>query len=375
MGNGITIGEILAFFAIGVLLLQYVVLIFRAKFFWKDHSNLMSEDLPLVSVLVTSRNEEIYLPRLLSSLEKLNYPQEKLEFLMADDGSSDGTFTLLNNWAASEANRKVLKIEGELIQKYPVNGKANALAILAEKALGEFYFFTDADCEVSPDWVREGVSCFDGNTGIINGITEVDSNSLLGIFQKLDWWNILAITKVISDMGGHTTGLGNNMVISRDAYLQSGGFARSSFSLTEDLEISMSIKKAGYLVRQQVSKGMFLKTKEEKNWKALMSQRKRWLQGVLTLPWIWKVSLSFHVLFFIALFYLMCLNWQIAIGIWISKIVVQSWFWTLVSSKIGSRISAVWLLLYDFYYLLASSLTILYYFWPSKITWKSRQYP
>ena len=375
MGNSNAIIDGLAFFAVGVLLLQYVVLIFQAKFFWKDNSNALPKNLPLVSVLVTSRNEEVNLPKLLSSFDALDYPLDKLEFLLADDGSSDSTFSILQKWADSEMNRKVLKIEGELIQKYPVNGKANALAILAEEAKGEFFFFTDADCVVNPEWIREGVQSFGEKTGIINGVTEVDSKSLLGIFQRIDWWNILAITKVISDMGGHTTGLGNNMVISREAYFRSGGFAESPFSLTEDLEISKCIKKAGFEVRQQVSKGMLLKTKEEQSWRALMSQRKRWLQGVLTLPWIWIISLSFYLFFFIALFYVSLENWRLGLGIWIVKIVLQSVFWMLVSGKVGSRISVFWLLLYDFYYLLSSSLTILYYFWPSKITWKSRQYP
>lgn len=375
MGNSNAIIDGLAFFAMGVLFLQYVVLIFRAKFFWKDNLNALPKNLPLVSVLVTSRNEEVNLPKLLSSFDALDYPKEKLEFLLADDGSSDRTFSILQKWADSEMNRKVLKIEGELIQKYPVNGKANALAILAEEAKGEFFFFTDADCVVNPEWIREGVQSFGEKTGIINGVTEVDSKSLLGIFQRIDWWNILAITKVISDMGGHTTGLGNNMVISREAYFRSGGFAASPFSLTEDLEISKCIKKDGFEVRQQVSKGMLLKTKEEQSWRALMSQRKRWLQGVLTLPWIWIISLSFYLFFFIALFYVSLENWRLGLGIWIVKIVLQSVFWMLVSGKVGSRISVFWLLLYDFYYLLSSSLTILYYFWPSKITWKSRQYP
>lgn len=327
-----------------------------------------------MSVLVTSRNEEKDLPNLLASLQDLDYPSEQLEFLMADDQSEDGTLGILEEWKERTSNCKVFSIKGQQLGKFPINGKANALAIMAKEAKGDFLFFTDADCVVGKDWVKEGVNSFSEDIGLLNGVTELESHTLFAEFQKIDWWNILAITKIVSDMGAHTTGLGNNMVISRKAYLESGGYENTKFSWTEDLEISRSINRLGFQVHQQVSPGMLLKTKAERSWSDLLRQRKRWLKGVVSLPWKWKVSLGFHLLFFPAMAWILASNVSLGFGIWALKILLQSMFLIAVSNKAGRKLSWFVLAIYDFYYLLASSLTILYYFWPSKITWKSRNY-
>lgn len=334
----------------------------------------LPEILPKVSILISSRNEEKDLPNLLNSLQSIDYPEDKIEFLLADDDSEDNTLSILKSWCNGRPNRKVFEILPNQTGNIVLNGKANVLAILAKEATGEYFFFTDADCVVNKDWVKEGVRSFSASTGLLNGVTELSGDSIFSHFQKLDWWNILGITKIVSDLGGHTTGLGNNMVISKEAYQASGGYENTPFSLTEDLEISRTIKNSGFKIQQQVSPGMLLKTKEEKGWSAFLKQRKRWLKGVMTLPWFWKASLSFHVLFFPSLFYLIWSDWQIGLGLWFLKVLFQSSFLKLISEKSRSQLSWVWMVLYDFYYLLASSLTILYYFWPSKITWKSRQY-
>lgn len=374
MENSNTIIFYLASFAVAILLIQYVILIIRGKFFWIDYAKPFPEILPKVSILVSSRNEEKDLPNLLRSFQSIDYPNDKIEFLLADDDSEDNTLSILENWCKNHQNRKIFKIQGNPTGNALLNGKANALSIIAKEATGDYFFFTDADCVVNKDWVKEGVRSFSSSTGLLNGVTELSEDSLFGHFQKLDWWNILTITKIVSDLGGHTTGLGNNMVISKEAYQLAGGYENTPFSMTEDLEISRSIKNSGFNIQQQVSPGMLLKTKAEKGWLAFLKQRKRWLKGVLTLPWFWKTALSFHLLFFPAVFYLIWLNWPIGIGLWLLKVVFQSAFLKFISIKSGSQLRWVWLLLYDFYYLLASSLTILYYFWPSKITWKSREY-
>ena len=45
--------------------------------------------LPLVSVIIVNRNGKKHLKECFKSLEKLNYPKEKYEVIMADNASSD----------------------------------------------------------------------------------------------------------------------------------------------------------------------------------------------------------------------------------------------------------------------------------------------
>jgi cellulose synthase/poly-beta-1,6-N-acetylglucosamine synthase-like glycosyltransferase len=76
----------------------FLILSIRGKFYFQNHRNKLPEILPLVSILVPARNEEKHLPALLSSLSKLDYPEEKLQVLLADDQSSDGTSEIMKTW-------------------------------------------------------------------------------------------------------------------------------------------------------------------------------------------------------------------------------------------------------------------------------------
>ena len=55
---------------------------------------------PLVSVVIPCRNEEPYIARCLDSVLATDYPRERLEILVADGGSSDGTRPLLVRYVA-----------------------------------------------------------------------------------------------------------------------------------------------------------------------------------------------------------------------------------------------------------------------------------
>lgn len=358
----------------GLVIIQYVVLVLLVKKNWKGHGK-PKAFLPEVSILLAARNEEKDLPDLLRSFDQLDYPAEKLQVLIADDRSTDSTGQIISDWVARSKNRALISIREEQVGLFQKNGKANALSILSQEAKGTFFFFTDADCEVPSSWIKEGIGCFESNTGLLIGITQVKGDGFLAKMQGLDWWNTLGIVKVVTDLGLPTTGLGNNMVISREAYEASGGFEHIPFSVTEDLEISKSIRAAGFKIRHQVSEKFLNKTKAEKNWTALLRQRKRWMAGAMTLSFSWKVLLSFQFLVFPALLCLIALNWKLGVGIWSLKILFQALFLSVFSRKSGQKIGLGPLIAFDFYQIWNLSLTILYYFWPGQIEWKARKYP
>ena len=363
----------LSFFA-GLLIVQYVVLTLLLNTGWKNHYQ-KKESLPKVSVLVAVRNEERDLPRLLASLGGLDYPADRMELLIGDDQSEDHTSQVVRNWAKAGGNRRLIGISPEQVGLYQKNGKANALAILAKEAIGDFFFFTDADCEVPAAWISEAVGCFEPTTGMVIGVTQVRSADMFGKMQELDWWNTLGIVKVVTDLRLPTTGLGNNMMISRIAYLASGGFEEISHSMTEDLEISRSIRRVGFEIRHQVSEDLLVTTKAEDSWSSLLRQRKRWVTGASTLPSPWRIALALQFLFFPSVWIVIILSWKIGITVWILKILCQSLFLSSFARKANRDIGFFPLMFFDFYQIVSLSLTILYYFWPSKVQWKSRKYP
>ena len=360
---------------VGWILFQFFVALVRVNFFWKDHSKLDQGVLPSVSVLIAARNEANDLPDLLRSFDELDYPADRIQFLFADDQSSDATFAIIKDWCEAGLNRCLLSIELSETARYNANGKANALAILAEKATGDYFFFTDADCEVNPKWIREGVSCFGEQVGIVIGITQVKAVTWLGKFQEIDWWLTLGFVKIATDLSIQTTGLGNNMVLNKEAYQQSGGFKQLPFSLTEDLEISRAIQRKGYKLAHQISPEMLVMTKPESGFRDLLEQRKRWMSGVMSLPLYWRILLALQVIYFAAALVLIVQMPLFGFSlVWI-KLLLQGVFLRATARKAGVQIRWGSLFVFDFYNMYTILLTIVYYFWPSKTKWKSRIYP
>ncbi|MHA7130942.1 glycosyltransferase [Algoriphagus namhaensis] len=358
---------------IGYVILQFLVLIWMVKFRWKAFSP-QSASPPSVSILISCRNEEKLLPQLLRSLDGLHYSGE-WDIWIADDQSSDDTGQIIQSWCARSAHRNFVSISTEEAGSYHTNGKANALAILCKQAKGDLLFFTDADCEVPHTWIESAGRSFPKDLGMMIGITRVKADSVFGRFQEVDWWHTLGIVKVLNDLGLGLTGLGNNMVVSRHALEKSGGFENLPDSLTEDLALCRSLLDHGFAVGQQVDSSVLVTTKAEERLSSFLAQRKRWLSGVVTLPFSYQFLLALELLFYPAV---LCLIW-IAPGwgmlLWAVKVAVQSFFLAFFARKTAQKLDWPYVLGFDFYQIFTASLTILYYFWPGKIEWKGRKYP
>jgi glycosyltransferase involved in cell wall biosynthesis len=112
-------------------------------------------EFPKVSLLIPARNEEAAVGRLLSDIQKLDYPD--FEAIVCNDHSSDNTEEILN-WFVGEDER----IHWFLGEKLPEDwlGKNFACYQLAQKASGKYLIFLDADVELSSDSITKAVSYF-----------------------------------------------------------------------------------------------------------------------------------------------------------------------------------------------------------------------
>ena len=138
---------------------------------------------PNVSILIAARNEEATLPAKLENLRFLDYPQDRLQIVIASDGSTDRTASILRE----QSSRITPVILNES------NGKAGALNAAARQATGEILVFLDARQYIEPDAVSKLVSCFaDSTVGAVSGelLLEADSNApsadALGIYWKIE---------------------------------------------------------------------------------------------------------------------------------------------------------------------------------------------
>ena len=107
---------------------------------------------PSVTLVISAYNEEEVLPAKLENALALDYPKDRLEIVVASDGSTDRTVAIAREFAA----------RGVVVYEYRTNrGKNAALNDTVPLARGEIVVFTDANGMYRPDAMRRLVAYFD----------------------------------------------------------------------------------------------------------------------------------------------------------------------------------------------------------------------
>ena len=102
-----------------------------------------------ISVIIAARNEAANLPRLLESLSELDYPS--YEVIIVNDHSTDASAAILDDWDAKHHIR-ALHLTGS---SPGLVGKKAAIDYGIKHSTFDLLAFTDADCEVNPQWLHE----------------------------------------------------------------------------------------------------------------------------------------------------------------------------------------------------------------------------
>jgi glycosyltransferase AglE len=112
-----------------------------------------SIEFPFVSVIVPVYNGAGTIHSLLSALAEQDYPPNRREIILIDNGSDDGTKEIIALRQNSFQPPLVVLEERETRGSYA----ARNLGLKA--ARGEIIAFTDADCTPVRSWITEGVHC------------------------------------------------------------------------------------------------------------------------------------------------------------------------------------------------------------------------
>ena len=119
------------------------------------------DDLPLVSLLIAAYNEEAVIEDRVRNALAMDYPPEKLEIVIASDGSSDATPGIVRRYA----HRGV-----RLLDYAHRQGKAGVLNASFPELKGEIALLSDANVRFEPDAVRKIVRWFrDLAVGVVCG--------------------------------------------------------------------------------------------------------------------------------------------------------------------------------------------------------------
>jgi cellulose synthase/poly-beta-1,6-N-acetylglucosamine synthase-like glycosyltransferase len=137
---------------------------------------------PTVSLLVAAFNEEDVIAAKIENAMALDYPVDRLETVVASDGSSDGTNAIASRLA--DGNRVRLLA-------FPTNrGKLMALNDAVSQLTGEIVVFSDASCMLEPESIRVLVSNFaDPSVGAVSGayLVRNPGQSALGKQEDFYW--------------------------------------------------------------------------------------------------------------------------------------------------------------------------------------------
>ena len=260
---------------------------------------------PLVSVVIACKDEENNLPHLFRSLQQLDYPQEKLDIVLIDDASTDSSGNLINQFKTENPGIIALSLAPGEKEK---PGKAGALLAGIDKSRGEVIFITDADCEISPDWIRSLLLGFHENIGIVGGYTFIDQpKSLFDQLQAIDWQFLLTVAAAASQLNWPITWVGNNLAILRSAYDDVGGYRSLPDSVVEDFALIDAIERSTHWsCRFFTMQHGAVKTQPLPSLRHLYNQRKRWAAGISgARPFgllIMSTAFLTHILIIISLF-------------------------------------------------------------------------
>jgi len=122
---------------------------------------------PSVTIVIPAFNEEEAITRTLTSCLLVDYPQELLEVVVVNDGSTDETWQRIVDIRSSYASLVAI----DLGRNY---GKRTAMAEGVRRATGEVVVFVDSDSQLDPDAVTNIVQPFvDERVGAVVGHADV----------------------------------------------------------------------------------------------------------------------------------------------------------------------------------------------------------
>lgn len=196
---------------------------------------------PTVSVVIPVRNSAKVVGDCLDSVMKLDYPT--FEVIVVDDASSDNTIETVSRYPV-----KLLSMK-EKLGAYEARNRG------VDVASGQIVAFTDSDCVVDPNWLRNLLSCYTDEriAGVGGRVLAFKSDGLLGIFQGLGPQEVFHSQKQVQLNSLNTSrflvrGIGSgNMSFRLSALKELSGFSSDMIKCGE-FELCWRVLNAGYSI-------------------------------------------------------------------------------------------------------------------------------
>lgn len=231
---------------------------------------------PTVSIMIPAHNEEKVIERTVQAMLALDYPVDRLQILVINDGSRDRTREILDRMAAEDAR----------VQPYHVpagqggKGKSRALNLGRQVATGEIVCIYDADNQPEKHALRYLIAEL---------IQHPELGAALGKFRTINkdrnWLTAFINIETLSFQWMLQAGRwglmriatlpGTNFVVRQSLLEELGGWDEEA--LTEDSEMSLRIYALGRYIKFVPHSVTW--EQEPESWAVWLKQRTRWVRG------------------------------------------------------------------------------------------------
>ncbi len=167
----------------------------------------LADELPRVTAVIAAYNEQDVIAQRIANLRSLDYPAQRLQVIVASDGSSDTTA------------QRARAAGADLVLELARGGKIRAQDAAVTQASGELLVFSDANATWQPDALRRLVSAFvDPAVGYVCGdvrFLDAGGTNQEGLYWRYEMW----LRRMESALGSVTSGNGAIYATRRDSYL------------------------------------------------------------------------------------------------------------------------------------------------------------
>jgi len=266
-------------FITGVLWITYFISLFFAIFWllvFLENKQLKKpkklRNFPSVAVAIPAYNEESTLRQTLKSALKLDYPSDKIEFIIINDGSTDSTGRIAKAFLKQHKDSNIILISQEN------KGKGAALNAAIKATNAEYFVCLDSDSFVESSALRKMLPYFD-KQDIAAVLPSLKVKNPSNIIQKMQWYEYIInmfYKELMARLNSVHVAPGPFSIYRKSILEKLGGFDEDG-NLTEDLEMALRLQSRNYKIIQLLDITVY--TIAPDNLKDLYKQRNRWYKG------------------------------------------------------------------------------------------------
>lgn len=247
-----------------------------------------------VSIIIPAYNEEKSIARTIESALELDYPKDKYEIIVVNDGSTDNTYEIAKKYISENAPivRVLTKTNG---------GKSSALNLGINNSKAEIIVTMDADTFTQKEALKRMVGHFyeDNIMAVTPSVGVYKPRTVWQRIQHIEYYLGVFLAKSFSSIDAIHVTPGAFSSYRREFFVKYGGYDKNS--ITEDFEIALRIQRNDYRIENAANAVVY--TLAPKTFRELAVQRRRWYSGTIKNLWeyrelfgIKKGALGFFIL-------------------------------------------------------------------------------